>query len=259
MTLTLVESPEAGDRPVSDMTINELVTMIRFHHEASIVGARSTLLHASRVGVALIEVRNRPEMAGQWTAWASGVLPFGKVLPFSKATAIRYMRIATYFDHLPADVGIHDAGLLLAGMPNIRKTGDAWLADEVRRLQKAGLRQVEISESLGISKQRVSDYCNPARARANSRIKGRRRRAASQALVEKARADEERRINAVAKQHGGDISVAHSHVRNLLSYLDKSLAQIPREQHPEIRAAIAAAHKAEDFILAAMKIERQSA
>lgn len=218
--------------------------------------AGSAVIHALNAGRALLAAQSRMPV-GEWVRWAEANVPM------HAPTRTRYMRIAEFGDEVrtwltttEGSRGVVNAIDFLNSLELRRATGrhaDAAVVAEVRRLKKGGIPVSEIAKCVGLSVTSVRCHLDPAFKRRHlqrNKDNTRRRTAAAKALAEQQRVEER---NALARNTGGDIAKAYSEVRRLAATIDKALAAAEPSERSDVRAALAAAHKAEDALVKAMR------
>jgi ribosomal protein L20 len=244
---------------VSTVTLGELAVTINREHGLAYQSALDALQHAILCGQALIEARATvPD--GEWLRWVDDNLDI------SAAAIHRFVRIATYRDHLLQadqrpksinaaisylrDVGAPAVGSGRKGLNGRRPTFDV---DEAKRLRGQGMTFVDIGEALGVSDVAVWRQLTPGATRQAMSYTARarkKRRAERRALVEKERADAVARV-------GGSASDAYALLRRCAIALDRAIADSAAESEVSaLRDALAFTHKAEDAIVVALRLER---
>jgi len=195
-------------------------------------------LHEYRdAGTALTHARDLCEW-GQWgvTLKAAGI---------NQASACRYIRLATYWDHIPKDVidggvvyegrgGGHRSGFKLAlrsveHMPKTRsapskRDAPEWLS-LARIMKQQGASMSAIADMTGVSKSVVQRGLN-RRSAAAARQYRIRTRTALRAL---ARDEQRAERNNLSKSSSGELSKAYGDIRKLAASTDSAISSCPTE------------------------------
>jgi hypothetical protein len=250
-----------GDEPLlharsKPAQLAALATTINREHGLAYRAALDALEHAILCGEALIEARETvPD--GRWGKWVKDNLD----MPYPNVN--RYVRIATYRDHLLSaenrpqsiqgaitylrDVGAPAIG---TGRNGRRPTFDV---DEAKRLKQQGLTNKDIGSALGVSDVAVWRQLTPgatARAVAISNRLRTQRRAEQRALREQERAKQVARV-------GGSPADAYALLRKTAIALDRALDEADTdEMRKTLRDALTYTHRAEDAIMRALGVAR---
>lgn len=241
------------DVDLASMTLDELAARVNSEHAlvgASIQAASERLswglLHGIRSGEALLNARERVQV-GYWEEWVS------ENTELSMASVQKYTRWATYKTQILSSeqplssdtIGSYLRGLPSCYVPTVRTARPPEVIQEVKRLARQGLKPAEIAELVDMTQGAVRYHIDPAmrsRKRAMQAERRRRQSAERKALAEKEKAD-------AIRKAGGNISAAYSYIRKALAELDAALGDATdTEVRTALRAAIAGAHKAEDYI-----------
>lgn len=235
-------------------TIDERLTMVK-------VVVDDTLSHAMRVGDILLAAQSKVEQGG-WTRWLS------TLTSISPAAAAQYMRIAAHRDIVEQWRASGDVIKSSHALQALREGGygreSTWHgtpsrfseleAAEMRSLRTSGATWDEIGEQFGCDGTTARIVVDPAardRKRKQVKASAQRRAAAAKALAEKEKRNER---NTLARNAGGIIEKAYTETRRLAATLDKALASADPPQRSAVRDALAMVHKAEDAIVAAIKV-----
>jgi transposase len=137
-------------------TLDELADEIRREHELCVFHVLTALEHAIHAGVALLRAREVVGR-GQWERWLDENCP--SVARQAKA----YMRVATYRDAIPGDVGtLTEALRELRGLPAFDGSGPSAHPPEVREralhLLGEGLSQRLVASVLGIDRKAITRW-----------------------------------------------------------------------------------------------------
>jgi predicted transcriptional regulator len=203
-------------------SLGELATTINREHALAVQAAQSMLSHGLKAGDALNAAKVQMPH-GSWLPWLE------ENTNVSRPTAQTYMRCAYYRDQLEAAgiIGVKTADRFLRGFPAIPRSGSwvrAEIALEARRLHRAETSPSDIAEILGISRNSVYRYINPAyeaRVRTASRNWHRRQAAAQKALAAQERErtikravlsapKEAQRVYAASEKLQDDLGAAHA-------------------------------------------------
>lgn len=232
-----------------------LAVTINREHGLAYQAALGALEHAIACGVALMEARETvPD--GRWSKWVKDNLDM------SYPDVNRYVRIATYRDHLlsaenrPKSITgaityLRDTGAVLGtGRNGRRPTFDV---DEAKRLKQQGLTNKDIGAALGVSDVAVWRQLTPgatARAVALSNRLRSQRRAEQRALRDQELAKSVARV-------GGSPADAYALLRKTAIALDRALSEAENDAMREtLRDALTHTHRAEDAITRALGISR---
>lgn len=245
------------DVDVRTPTLEHLKRTAQREHELATEAANSALEHAILAGEALDAAREMLP-SGEWEDW---VVSNTSISP---QTARRYIRIAIYKSHLPTSEPLsptrawaHLRGLPATADRNRASRADPEVLDEVDRLAKTEASVGEIAQAVGLSWDTVKERIDPEyrrRRKRDQRRQQKRRRAAATALREKEERQERDRL---AKQVGGEQFKAYGKLRESITFLDRAIDGCPNpEQRAALREALSHAHRAEDEITKANKIDR---
>ncbi len=245
------------ERYTDDLTL--IAATINSEHEQVYAAALDALTHAILCGEALQKAREAvPD--GEWTRWVD------QNLDITDNQAFRYLRIAHYRDvllsaeHRPQSVRAALDYLRENNMPRLdtsnRRNGGRYPTfdvDEARRLHSQGMSFGQIGQLLGISSQAV--WLQLAPGARDKRAKSRRRRWELNKAQRKALVDAER-AKAVARV-GGSVADAYALLRKCAIALDRAITTTSTTAEVDaLRDALAFTHRAEDQIVAALKLER---
>lgn len=262
--MTLVV-PDDVTVDLASMTLDQLAERANAEHASSVDevdSARAHLtagvIHGIQAGEALLVVRLKfGERGSGWKKWCE------ENLGFHYRTATEYIRMARRKKEILATDQHLNGGTVSAFMdslpplPRLTRTPNE-KREQALDLLAAGLTQIEVAAELGVHRETIRvwsqpDYAERTRRKNYEHARKRRRREkeARQALAEKeARAERDR----LAKSTGGDLSAMYADVRKALAR--KVLDDAKPNQTDDIKTAIAALHKAEDAIVAAMRSGR---
>ncbi len=246
---------------VSHLTVDELVIWIQREHDACEVAVRNTLEHAINCGKGLLLAREM--VPAGWVAWLD------QNVSFENVRAYQYMRIAANEDHVRESGAMNfgQAKAAVTGLPRVQfmhrdsPRYDPAVVDQVKQLRSDGLTQRGISNELGIGLTTIRAILDPSAARAASRrdkAKDAKQRAAFRAETERLERERERRITErEARAAGGAVADAYAAVRKAASKVDSAfMAADNTEERRCLRSALSSIHKAEEQIVAALRIER---
>lgn len=225
----------------------ELADIANREHENYQNALHSALMHAIRVGEALLEA-HRKVGVGAWQQWAD------EHLTFSRTYASRFERLAAYKDLLPPeafkpfrDIGgsvrqpsIHRACFYLRGLPPVldgrisARTSEE-LRAEIRGLRHKGMKYADIANAVGVSKSLCQRICKPGAERRHNEAQARYRkrlRAAKKALKEQEQSRLRRRA---VKQAGGAMAEAYSLCFRLSQKIEVARGE---EDNPDTKNAL---------------------
>lgn len=228
---------------------NALGQIVRIGHNAA--------LHSIRAGTALLQAETRVGRASfeQWIRDECGI-------GLDHATS--YMRIAHYREEVREWLagggdgtwdGVRNA---VRGLPPFRPAHVGQYAEgreTAIRLHQEGLSYKAIAVVCGVSATTVAGWVDPeARRKHNAwsssyqkRLRAGRRALAAQELA------------AEIKNRGGSAAEAYVLIRKCALALDAATASVTDSDEREaFRSAVAAAHKVEDCIVKALRLERRS-
>lgn len=241
----------------ADQRLVVLAATINREHSLAYQKAIEALEHAILCGEALIEARDAvPE--GQWLRWVD------ENLNLSTGTLHRYIRVATYKDHLlqaerrPASINAAIGYLKAIEVP-AASTGrngrhPSFDVEEAKRLRAQGLTFTEIGPMLGVSDVAVWRQLTPG---ANRKAIAQANKWKKKRLAERKALEQAQRDKAVAKA-GGAPAEAYALLRRCAVALDQALAEAANDdERKALRDALAFTHKGEDAIVLALRLERQ--
>lgn len=217
--------------------------------------AVSVVEHAIVCGEALLQAQARvPD--GKWGVWCQE-----NVAEIDFTTVTRFCRLATYraqieqgeFSTIRQAMGY----LRTLSIPP-RPTGPKRVlvkldVDEARKLHKQGMSYVHIGEVFGVSHQHVALQLDPERRKrkkALDRQRAKERRAQRDALIAQERHE-------AVRKRGGSASDAYALLRRAALAIDKAISETEDvSERTKLTAALGLAHKAEDEIVRALRLER---
>jgi len=245
---------------VTTPTLDELADTIRTETALMESDLVSAVGHAIAIGGALAAARAQVS-AGDWIRW------LGENTTMSRQMAGRCVRLHAYQATIPTEAfepyvssdgrtiqpTTTHAFRMLRGMPDTNPKGrpSMYGADvrvEAVRLRNEGWEYRDIGELLGVSSSTAQWWSDPAAATRNAaKSKAKRRQAAlaTKALAAQQERDDRDRL---ARQQGGDISVAYGLIRKALLAADKA----------GCADAVTALHRAEDAVAAMLRELRQA-
>lgn len=247
MNLALVTDP--------DSPLDELVKIINEQYHAAQDDALSALGHAIECGEALLTAQQLVPQY-QWEKWLVSETPL------SSGTAHRWMRLATFREHLAGIKSISAATQYLqehnltrqAKILGAKRKYSDDVREEAARLRSEGLNFQQVADALSMNRKTIVLWLDPEARRKNIELSKRWQRQQRKARTLMRSADTAQE----AKLHGGDISVAYSLVRQTVSLLDHLLSEAPTKEHREaLRGAIAHCHEAEGDIVRYIRRSRQ--
>lgn len=251
--MTLVEQDTQPD--LSGMDLPALARFANAEHSQANAEAgeasrhlTQAVYHGIRAGEALLAAKALHGHAG-WEAWMV------ENVDITPTRGRRYIRWAYYKDTLlsaETPLTAKTADDFLKGLPSL--PGSGWHppsghAPEIKALLAKGLTAPAIAEMLEVNISTVYYHDDRTGRRGTQRKRARRKhsedRAAQRALARE-------RKNEAAKAVGGDLSKAYSLVRQLAAVLDSAMGDA-ESGRDDLRMGLAAAHKAEDHISAAIR------
>lgn len=242
---------------VVDERLTQLAFTINREHTLAYQKAVEALEHAIRCGEALIEAREIvPD--GEWTRWVEANLSI------ATGTMHRYIRVATYKQHLldadkkPASINAAIGYLKAIGAPaaSTGRNGRSPTFDvaEAKRLRKQGMTYEQIGELLGVSDVAIWRQLTPGATKRAIAISNRNRK---RRRLEREAFEQTQRDKRVARA-GGAAAEAYALLRRCAAALDQALSDAKDdEERKTLRDALAHAHRAEDSIVLALRLERQ--
>jgi Protein of unknown function (DUF3102) len=230
----------------------DLAATINREHELTYRAVVDALEHAILCGESLLHARATvPD--GDWSRWVE------HNLDMSRGAVQRYMRIATYRDHLLSaesrPTSINAAITYLRDRPVLSAHNGrqpTFDVDEAKRLRSLGMTFTDIGTVLGVSDVAVWRQLTPGATRRTIAYTNRVR--ARQRAERRALADQER-TKAVART-GGKPADAYALLRRCALALDRALADTKNEDvRKALRDALTYTHRAEDAITRALGLE----
>ncbi len=241
---------------IEEGRVTELAGIINREHSLAYRAALDALEHAILCGEALIEARERVA-EGSWLKWVDDNLNI------STGTLHRYVRLATYKDHLlsaerqPKSINAAIGYLKAIEIPaaSVGRNGrkPTFDVEEAKRLRSQGMTYEQIGSIVGVSDQAVRLQLIPGAQRKamvyTSRHKKKR-------LAERRALEQAQRDKKVAKV-GGAAAGAYALLRRCCVAIDQAMIETTNDsERKSLRDALAQAHKAEDAIVQALRLER---
>lgn len=225
-------------------TLGELAATAEREHALVMQAGQSMVLHAIAAGEALLAAREQVPL-GEWEAWVKANSGLGV------GNANIYMRIARHQER------VRESGVLSinAARRLLRKTEREQthpeLAAEAKRLKGEGVPQSEIADIIGVSREQVTYWVNPAsyRKRLASVQKAKRRRAQQRKALERQERD------AAMRKAGGSVAESYSHLRRALQALERAIEQEDnKDARREMHEAMNRLHLGEDYLVKAVRL-----
>jgi hypothetical protein len=246
--------PTQERAPEQSGTLAELAERANREHHAAETAAEAFLDRAIGCGEALLEAQAHVER-GQWTAWLKGNFDA------THRTAYRYMRFAAYRDALVGAGPLNEVAALnrLAHLPRLTNSDVSFHLEVDPEIRRAALKRADevgpkrAADELGVSVSSITNWRDPAAAKARHRRTNNKRHAAHKALREQRR--QERRDEA-ARRANGAIGESYSLVRRGAQQLDAAVSEAKTDDaRRALNSALRRMHQAEEEVVRALGVE----
>jgi predicted transcriptional regulator len=227
---------------VAEPTLEQLAATANREHALALEAGTAMMGHIIAAGEALIAAR-RQVPHGQWLSWLV------ENIDQAPCTVTQHMRLARKKDVVidSQATTVKGALRLLRGEPQTR-VDDPDERAAVLEMREAGHTYDQIAETLGTPRRRVQRWCNPA---TYQREQQRSKRLTLVAQRAERRAERDRQ----ARQAGGDVEKAYTHIRRALQHCDRATSQVQdREARRAVQDTLNRLYDAEDAIVRASKL-----
>ncbi len=257
MTLAIPDSLTLEGRSLEELT--EIIHAEHDRVEFEIGRLRDVFngacAHAIIAGEALLQAKRL--VPGGWREWCAANVRF------TKGTISTYMRLAQYrvqVEEWVASGGngsINGARGVISELPNLPRwyMHTVQMQEEAKRRKREGESIRSIANDLGVTWITVREWTDPAyrkRRQAKKDEQRRRREAERKALRQQER---ERR----ARKLGGAAAEAYANVRKALAATDRAMDEAAEPDTREnLRLALTSLHRAEDRLVAALRLDRRA-
>lgn len=232
----------------------DLAAVINQEHALTYYAVIDALEHAITCGENLIEARKQvPE--GEWTKWVKDNLDM------TSGAVSRYIRIATYKDHLlaaeerPQTIGAAVNYLKAIEAPRLTASSGMkphFDVEEARRLRNVGIGFDEIGEMLGVTGAAIHQQLMPD----NTRETIKRKKEAQWVKAAEARAEDQARVDSEVAAIPGRVATIYEMLRNAELLITDEMEEADVEASGELRKMLVLVHRAEDTVTRMFGIKR---